>query len=126
METPLQLGTFKFSTTAAAFAELQRASEWTWAEQTRIGGAPALQAVGKGADTLTLPVVTYPGQYGRESATATLRDMADALIPYTLVDGRGRNHGQWAIRSISETQAHFLDNGAPRKIDFSLTLVKYA
>lgn len=128
-ETPiLKLGGagVKFSTTTAAFAEIQRSSEWCWAEQQRVGNTPALQFTGYGTDTITLPCTIFPGQAGTADTLSDLRKMADTPgNVYQLIDSAGTYHGDWVIKSISETYSAFRKTGEARKIEFNLTLARY-
>ena len=130
----LKLGPLAFRAQTAAFAEIQRSTEWAWEDQTRIGGTPALQYTGKGTQTITLPCVIYPAATDGHGATPggcvdalnNLHFAGDAATPLLLVDGHGTNHGMWVIKSISETYSSLLADGAPRKVEFTLTLAKYA
>ena len=128
-ESPvLCFGTVPFSVGQAAFTELERSSEYAWSAQSRVGNDPALQFTGYGEDTITLPCIVCPGAEmgGSVDALSTLRLIADAGEPRILVDSKGTDHGTWIITSIAEKHTRFLPSGAARKIDFTLTLKRYA
>jgi phage protein U len=54
-----------------------------------------------------------------------MRELAGLGLPQLLVDGRGMFYGKWAILRVEETGSVFLDNGAPRKIGFRVSLQRY-
>ena len=123
-----RLGAFTFSIDTAAFQELQRVSTYRWEAKNRIGRKPAQQNVGGGADTIRLNGTIYPHYRGGLGQMAALRALADAGDPLPLIyafESAGQYCGRWCVTEISETRTVFFDNGAPRKIDFALTLVEY-
>jgi hypothetical protein len=50
---------------------------------------------------------------------------ADKGAPLMLVDGRGRVWREWVINRIESVESVFLENGAPREIEFRLELTRY-
>lgn len=50
--------------------------------------------------------------------------MADLGKCYALVDGAGKVYGAYLIVSMSEGHTYLLEDGTPRKIDFSIVLVR--
>ena len=121
----LSLGGYKFEVATAAYQELARSTGWEWAEQGRIGQRPALQFTGLQAETITLPGVIYPYWKGGLTQLPQLRRLADAATPLLLVSGLGQNVGRYVIERIDERQTVFFPNGAPRKIEFTITLKRY-
>jgi phage protein U len=121
----IALGTHKFATTTAAFAELTRATEYKWQEQARIANDPVLQFTGYGVETLTLPL-SIGGGIGTADSLSQLRGDADRATVFPLCDSKGAFHGKWVIKSIAETQKFFAPDGSARKIDFSITLNRYS
>jgi uncharacterized protein len=123
-----RLGAFQFSINTAAFQELQRASEYRWEAKQRIGRKPAQQSVGQGADTIRLSGTIFPHYRGGAGQMGVLRGMAATGEPFPLVyafESAGQYCGRWCIASIEETRTVFFSNGAPRQINFSMTLVEY-
>lgn len=123
-----RLGAFSFGIDTAAFQELQRASTYRWEQKNRIGRKPAQQNVGQGADTITLQGVIYPHYRGGLGQIEAMRRQAASGEPLPLIyafETVGQFCGQWCITSIEETRTVFFDNGTPRKIEFSLSLVEY-
>ena len=52
----------------------------------------------------------------------TLHDMADTGDAHALILGTGELIGNFTINNVAESQSNFLDNGVPRKNDFTITL----
>jgi phage protein U len=121
----MQLGSFQFGITTAAFQSLQRTNEWRWPSQDRIGKPPVLQYVGQGSETITLPGVIYPEWRGGLGQMDAMRAIAGQGEPLTMIDGRGRTMGLWVIERIEEKQAVFADAGVARKVEFTLQLRRF-
>lgn len=123
-----RLGSFMFGIDTAAFQELQRVSSYRWQSKERIGRKPAQQNTGQGADTISLSGVIYPHYRGGLGQISQLRDQAANGDPLPLIyasETVGQYLGRWCVTSIEETRTVFFDNGTPRKIEFSLSLVEY-
>ncbi|NWC43438.1 phage tail protein [Pseudomonas sp. KBS0710] len=118
----LSLGMFVFSLSTLAYQELQRQTNWRHASNSRVGAAPALQFVGRGEDTITLPGLLLPELAGSILSLDALRLMANTGKAWPMVEGTGRIYGLWVIESLSETKTLFFRDGTPRRIEFTLTL----
>lgn len=118
----MALGQFVFRVATLAYSELQRSTAWRHASTSRVGARPALQFVGAGDDTITLPGVLAPEVAGTLQSLATLRAMADAGDAYAMVDGAGRIMGAWVITSITETGSALTADGVARRTEFSIAL----
>ncbi|KAF0115503.1 MAG: tail formation protein phage P2 GpU [Hyphomonadaceae bacterium] len=118
----MTLGIFIFQIDTAAFLELQRTTNWRFANSERFGARPATQFVGAGGDKITLPCLIYPGQIGKYSAIETLREMAGTGNQFTMLNGSGDVVGEFIILSMNETQSYFTIGGLAKKIDFSIEL----
>ena len=116
------LGMFVFSLSTAAYQELQRQTDWRHASNSRVGAAPARQFVGRGDDSITLPGIIFPELAGSALSLDALRLMANTGKAWPMVEGSGRIYGLWVIESLSETKTIFFSNGAPRRIEFTLSL----
>lgn len=121
----LALGEFRFSIDTAAYQNLERSSSYRWDSVDRLGVRPAMQFIGPGEDTVTLDGTIYPSFRGGLGQVTAMRAEAAKGEPLLLVDGAGRVWGLYVITDIRETQTVFFSNGAPRKIDFNLTLKMY-
>ncbi|MGU9822007.1 phage tail protein [Pseudomonas sp. FP597] len=118
----LSLGMFVFSLSTLAYQELQRQTNWRHASNSRVGAAPALQFVGRGDDTITLPGILLPELAGSILSLDALRLMANTGKAWPMVEGTGRIYGLWVIESLSETKTLFFRDGTPRRIEFTLNL----
>ncbi|WP_138763703.1 phage tail protein [Pseudomonas lactis] len=118
----LSLGMFVFSLSTLAYQELQRQTNWRHASNSRVGAPPALQFVGRGDDTITLPGIILPELAGSVLSLDGLRLMANTGKAWPMVEGTGRIYGLWVIESLSETKTVFFRDGTPRRIEFTLTL----
>ncbi|MDO4708540.1 MAG: phage tail protein [Pseudomonadota bacterium] len=117
-------GTFVFSLATAAFNDLQRSSAWRHPATERIGARAARQFLGVGEETLTLNGVIAPPLTGDFASLDELRALADEGRPAALVDGAGRVYGSYVITALNETASLFFADGVPRRIEFSLSLVR--
>ncbi|MBN4078882.1 phage tail protein [Gammaproteobacteria bacterium AH-315-C21] len=121
----LALGTYNFSIDSAAYESFRRDTQFKWASSERVGQRPAQQAIGPGIETITLPGVIYTHYLGGLGQLNAMRAEAGKLEPFQLCDGRGFIYGPWCITRVTETQTVFFNDGIPRKIEFSLSLVHY-
>lgn len=118
----MALGTFVFSLTDLAFQQLQRSSSWRHPSSERVGARAARQYVGPGDESITLQCLIAPQITGSILSIDTLREMANEGRPLAMVDGTGYVYGAFVIEQLEEDQTlHFWD-GAPRRIDFQITL----
>ena len=121
----LNLGEFQFSLDTAAFEELQRVTQYIWAEVPRIGLNPALQFVGLEAETITLAGKIYPHFRGGLGQVDAMRAQAAAGKPLLMVDCLGSVKGFWCITKVEEGRRHLWVSGAPRLQEFTVELKYY-
>lgn len=119
------LGGYFFSVDTASYQTLERATDYRWASQDRLGRGPAHQFVGQGDDTITLAGVIYPHYKGGLGQVDAMRAEAAKGQPLDLVDGFGKVWGVWVIRSVRDRRSQFLGNGAPMRIEFQVELAAY-
>lgn len=74
---------------------------------------------------MTLSGVIIPEFAGGLHQFDNLRAEAEKGRPLKLIDGLGYIWGSWVIQSIEETQAVFLSNGLPRRLEFNLKMTRY-
>ena len=119
----MSLGQFLFKTSTLAFQEIQRQRAWNYADNAIAFGRAKKQFMGAGEDTVTLPGLIYE-EYGLGSRFALdeVASMADTGQGFVLMDGSGYLYGVYVINSIDETKSVLLDNGVPRKVDYTLKL----
>jgi phage protein U len=121
----LALGPYRFSLNTSAYQSLKRSSEYRWPSTPRIGKEPLLQAIGPGCDHIDLDGVIYPHFRGGLGQINAMRDSAQRQEPLMLINGQGNVLGRFVITQIEESQNTFLADGAPRKIEFRLSLERY-
>jgi len=128
-EVMMAIGLFKFAANTAAYQELRRVSEYRWSEQQRISRDPAMQFAGKGRETIDLSGVIYPAEFNSgQDQVAEMRKAAAVGKPLNLISAQGmvgKIHGDWVIKRIEETGTVFATGGAPRKIEFRMSLQFY-
>lgn len=116
---------FVFAVDDVCYQSFQRAVEYRWPAQDRVGALPALQWTGIGADTISLEGVVYPQHTGKIDSIDPLRALAALGKPMGMTDGRGRHYGRWVITGITEGANRFFTKGVPRRTTFSLSLRKF-
>ncbi|PIV72870.1 MAG: phage tail protein [Rhodobacteraceae bacterium CG17_big_fil_post_rev_8_21_14_2_50_65_11] len=121
----MALGAFRFGVNHAAYQSLTRQAAWRWEKLDRVGRAPALQYLGPDAHDLVLEGVIYPHFKGGLRQVELMRATADLGRPMMLVDGLGWIWEQWVIVGVEERKSYFMRDGAPRKIEFTVTLRAY-
>lgn len=118
----LSLGQFVFSLDTLAYQQLQRATDWRHAANSRVGARAASQFVGPGDDKITLNGVLLPELAGKRTSLDTVRDMGGQGAAWSLVDGNGVVYGAFVLLSVNETSTLFFADGTPRRIEFTLEL----
>lgn len=121
----LTLGGFPFMLETLPFQNLARQSGWNWPEQQLIGTTPALQFTGKQAEKITLSGLLCPELTGDRSSLEALRLLADQGKPLPLVSGTGLFLGLWVIESVEQGEDIHFSDGTPRRMNFTVNLVKY-
>lgn len=121
----MQLGSYQFGLSTAAYQELLRRSGYRWASQDRFGQAPARQYTGPESETIELSGIIYAEFRGGTGQLDAIRALAAKGLPQRLIDGSGRLLGRWVIESIEETQSTFAAKGYPRKQEFSLQISSF-
>jgi phage protein U len=121
----MTLGSFQFGINTAAYQELSKNSEWRWPSQDRFGLPPALQFVGPGAESITLPGVIYTEWRGGVGQIDSMRSQASQGEPLAMISGQGEYLGLWVIEGIEEKHSSFGDAGVARKQEFTLKLKRF-
>lgn len=121
----MALGAFRFGVNRASYQSFTRSAAWRWEKIDRIGRAPALQYLGPDADEITLEGVIYPHFNGGLRQMELMRAIAGTGQPMILVDGLGWVWQRWAITAVEETRSVLMADGAPLRIDFTISLQAY-
>lgn len=120
----MTLGMFVFEVQSLPYQQLQRSTQWRHPSQARVGQRPAYQYTGPGEDTITLSGTLHPELTGGRVTLDDVRIMADEGKAWPLIEGSGRVYGFWSVTSVEETSTLFFSDGVPRKIDFTINLVR--
>lgn len=120
----MALGTFVFSLPQLAYQQLQHATAWRHSASDRVGARAAHQFLGPGEETIELSGIVAPELTGDPASLKLLRDLADEGRPLALVDGTGEVHGAFVISSLNTTRTLFFQDGAARRIEFQLSLLR--
>jgi uncharacterized protein len=120
----MTLGMFVFEVKSLPYQQLQRSTQWRHSSQNRVGQRPAYQYLGPGEDTITLSGTLLPELTGGRMTLDDVRIMADEGKAWPLIEGSGRVYGFWSVRAVNETSSAFFQDGVPRKIDFTIDLVR--
>lgn len=122
----MALGFFVFSLHTASYQEMQRQLAWRHASLPRVGDRPASQFIGADDETITLNGVLLPELAGTPLSLDVLQGMAATGDAWPLIEGTGRIYGLYVIESLQTTRSLFFQDGAARRIDFTLSLKRVA
>ena len=120
----LSFGGVAFEAPASSYARLQRRSAWRWPSQDRTARRPAYQFLGPGPETIELDGVIFP-LYAGGALPDSLRALAAAGEPRELTSGAGDVFGPWVLTEVEETRTRLYRDGAPRRIEWRLSLARY-
>lgn len=120
----MTLGMFVFEVKSLPYQQLQRSTQWRHSSQNRVGQRPAYQYLGPGEDRITLSGTLLPELTGGRMTLDDVRVMADEGKAWPLIEGSGRVYGFWSVTDVQETSSVFFRDGVPRKIDFTIQLVR--
>ncbi|MCW2107958.1 UNVERIFIED_ORG: phage protein U [Rahnella aquatilis] len=120
----LALGFFVFQLQTVPYQSLQRDVDYRWPANNRVGLRPLPQFLGVNEEKITLSGVLMPEITGGKLSLLALNLMADEGKAWPLLEGSGTIYGMFVVNSVSETHTEFFSNGAPRKIEFTLTLTR--
>ena len=123
-EVMLSFGGVAFEAPASSYARLRRRSTWRWPSQDRTARRPAYQFLGPGPETIELDGVIFP-LYAGGALPEALRTLAAAGEPRDLTSGAGDVFGPWVLTEDEETRTRLYRDGAPRRIEWRLSLARY-
>ena len=122
----LSLSDFQFGVDTAAYAELSLKAEYPWAKVDRLQNTPQHQAMGLEERSISLRGTVFPSY--REAGLSqieTLREAAAEMKPQPLMAGNGRYLGRWVVKSISQTDSVFFEDGAAQKQEFTMEMERF-
>ncbi len=124
--TLMSFGLFVFGMETAPYDNYQRRRSWRHAASERFLARSAYQYLGPGDDDVTLYGSIIPEIAGSFGAIERLAEMAGTGDPQPLVDGAGRQWGEYLLMNIDETGTNLIEGGLPRRIDFVIDLKRAA
>lgn len=120
----MSLGMFVFEINKATYQQLKHNSKYGWQKQSVVGARPAYQFTGLDEETINLSGTIYTELSAGEDPINQLKSMAESGKAFNLVSGQGENLGIWAITEIDLNKSGFIKEGAARKIEFTIPMVK--
>ncbi|WP_025873034.1 phage tail protein [Methylobacillus glycogenes] len=120
----LALGLFIFQLDTLPYQEMQHKIAWRHPNNSRVGKRPSRQFTGPDDESMVLRGVLLPEITGGAKALDLLRYMGDSGEAWSLVEGTGRVYGFWVIEQLDTSKGHFFKDGAARRYDFTITLVR--
>lgn len=115
---------FYFNLSTAGYDTLRRQTSYNIAAQDRLTRRPALQAVSKGGESITVSGAIFTRKAGADQINR-LRSIGFAMAPFMLTTGYGEAMGQWYLSRIEEEQSGLFSDGMPRKQQFTLEFQRY-
>lgn len=116
------LGPFVFSLSTAAYQSFQHEVAQRHPSNSRVGARPARQHIGPDDEQITLPGTLLPELTGGPSALSVLRYMSETGKAWPFLDGTGNFYGMFVIEKIRQERTYFFQDGAARKVYFTLNL----
>lgn len=120
--TLMALGQYVFGMNTTSFEQLQRQIQYKHGAVARIGARDAFQRLGPGDDVITLSGIVAPPVTGKIASLDDLDAMGQTGNAFVLVDGTGKVYGSWFIESLATTATYLMDDGTPRRIEFTLQI----
>lgn len=120
----LALGLFVFMRQTLPFQGMNRASAFSWKNNSRVGKRAAYQYIGPGEETIDITGDLYPELTGGVLSLSAVRLMAEQGKAWPLIDGTGLIYGMYVISNVTENGSEFYSDGSPRKINFTLKLTR--
>lgn len=122
----IALGEYRFSIDTAALQTISETHRWRWVDHNVVGQKPKSQFVGGDLSSLRLQGTIFPYFRGGLAQTDKMKAAGDKGDPLRLVDGIGRDWGNWTIRELQVDKSLLFLKGNPRKIEFTIELKEHA
>lgn len=125
MKQMMSLGGFVFSFYQnTPYSGLTRSSDGGWVTVPRYGQKPISQNTGQALENINLTGEWYGGD--AMTSMDELRALQNKRLPVLLVDGYGRNLGQWTIKKLEEKQGNIIDDATAMIVGFTVSLEEYS
>ncbi|MGB4864301.1 MAG: phage tail protein [Hyphomicrobium sp.] len=119
----LQIGSVQFSTRGPHYESLREAAQFMWPAQPRTGRRDALQYTGEGEECVEIAGTIYTEYFDGFSSIRRLKAMA--RVPQMVVSGGGDVFGLFCITEVGNEQTFSDHHGRPRKVTFTIKLMRY-
>ncbi len=127
LTTMMALGPFRFSIDSGAYQELSNSQSWKWAEQEVVGAYPVLQYTGPEPQAITLKGMIFTAfATGARAQLVAMAAMAGRGQPMLMISAPGLIFGFYVIEKIETNESEFIDTGAPKKVEFTISLKRFA
>lgn len=120
----LALGFFVFQMETLPYQSFKQKLGWRHPATARVGMRPAHQYTGPEDETITLSGVLLPELTGGRLSLDMMRYMADQGEAWPLIEGTGQVYGYYAIEGMEINKELFFADGAARRYDFTLSLIR--
>lgn len=118
----MTLGMFVFALDSVPYSDLQQKLSWRYGRTERVGALAATQFLGPGEDTVSISGALVPPLAGSYSNLDVIKAIAAQGEPQPLVDSRGVVWGHFTIESLDAKHAYPMQDGTPRKIEFTIEI----
>lgn len=131
----MQIGDFRFEAPGAEYGELTRRHQRRWAARERHGRPPALEDLGRDADSITLTGTVWVRRAADLDAFAGLRrdaglDPDGEARPLAVFLGggdlsSGDHLGLWVVEQLQVRERQLRFGSIPSRVDFTLRMREY-
>lgn len=118
----MALGEYRFSINTAALQTISETHSWRWVDHNVTGKKPKSQFVGADLSIIRLKGVIYPHFKGGLTQTNKMKIEGDKGVSLRLIDGTGKDWGNWTIRTLQVDKSHLWIKGTARKIEFTIEI----
>lgn len=120
----MSYGLFVFCLKTLPYQKMTISKNWRYPKNERVNYRPALQYTGPSNDTITLSGSVYTEITNGRVSLEVLERMALLGISWPLIEGDGVPLGFFVLENVERTHSELNRDGSPRKIDFTLKLIK--
>ena len=128
----IAVGDYRFSIEKSAYESLQRSIDYRWAKTDIINNRPNYQMAGTGEESITITGAVFNYRQNSDAFSSPvnetgvdqvsqMREESAKGLPLRIALDDGRSLGYWVVKSIGETQTHFI-GAAPLKQAFDIQL----
>lgn len=118
----MTLGMFAFALDSVPYEELSLKKAWRFGRTERVGAHAAAQFLGPGEEVASISGAMIPPLAGSYSNMRVLEELASQGEAQPLIDADGVVWGHYTIELIDKKQSNIMDDGRPRKTDFTIEL----